>query len=92
MLLKKLITYAKLTPLSDIKGETLVNHAVSSSDAVREGDVFFAIDGEKYDGNDYVREAIKNGACAVVTQRGRGSELLELGAYLICNTEVRPRV
>ena len=89
MLLKKLITYAKLTPLSDIKGETLVNHAVSSSDAVREGDVFFAIDGEKYDGNDYVREAIKNGACAVVTQRGRGSELLELGAYVLEASDVR---
>ena len=89
MLLKKLITYAKLTPLSEIRGDMTVNNAVSSSDSVNKGDVFFAIEGEARDGNDYVIEAIRNGASAVVTRIGRGHELLGHGAIVLEAPDVR---
>ncbi len=36
---------------------------------VKEGDVFVAIEGHKSDGHDFINEAIKNGAIAVVVQR-----------------------
>ena len=32
-------------------------------------DVFFAINGKKYDGNNYINEAIKNGAKTIVSSR-----------------------
>ncbi len=34
------------------------------------GDVFFAIRGLRFDGHDFIPEAIKKGACAVVAERG----------------------
>ncbi len=35
---------------------------------VQKGDLFFALKGKNYDGNDYAREAIKKGAIAVVSE------------------------
>ena len=89
MLLKKLITYAKLIPLSNYDEELSVNCAVSSSDRVKEGDVFFAIEGGRHDGNDYIKEAINNGACAVVTRSGRGSGLSGFGVPVLEALDVR---
>lgn len=36
---------------------------------VKKGEVFFAIPGLKFDGHDYVEEAVKNGAVAVVVEK-----------------------
>lgn len=89
MLLKKLITCAKLTPLSEFNEDIAVNCAVSSSERVNVGDVFFAIEGKNYDGNDFVKEAVNNGARAVVTRSGRGGELLKLGVPVLEASDVR---
>ncbi|MCL1944996.1 MAG: UDP-N-acetylmuramoyl-L-alanyl-D-glutamate--2,6-diaminopimelate ligase [Firmicutes bacterium] len=39
------------------------------SSRVKQGDLYFALQGGKYDGHDFVQSAIKNGAIAVVVQR-----------------------
>lgn len=42
----------------------------TDSRAVKKGEVFFAIIGEKFDGHEYVANSLKNGACAVVVNGG----------------------
>ena len=39
------------------------------SSKVKTNDIFFAIKGEKYDGNSYINHAIRNGAKVIVTQK-----------------------
>lgn len=45
-----------------------VNSVISNSKLVKENDVFVAIKGEKNDGNNFIREAIKKGAKTIVTE------------------------
>jgi UDP-N-acetylmuramoyl-L-alanyl-D-glutamate--2,6-diaminopimelate ligase len=47
-----------------------VNGLTYDSRQVREGLVFFAIPGEKFDGHDFVAEAVSRGAAAAVIARG----------------------
>jgi len=44
-------------------------HMTSDSRQVKKGSVFVAYRGERADGRDYILEAIKNGAAAVVWER-----------------------
>lgn len=44
-----------------------INKIASDSRKIEKNDVFFAIKGENKNGNDYVEQAIKNGAIAIVT-------------------------
>ena len=89
MLLKKLIPYAKLRPLLNACEDISVNKAVSSSGEVTRGDIFFAVEGLSRDGNDYVDEAVRRGAAAVVTSRGRGRELEKFGICILEAENVR---
>lgn len=41
-----------------------------NSKKIREGDVFVAIRGEKFDGHDFIDEAIKNGAKLIIAEHG----------------------
>ena len=43
-----------------------INGLKDNSNSVMENDVFFAIKGEKHNGKDYVKEAVKNGAKTVI--------------------------
>lgn len=36
---------------------------------IREGEVFFALKGEKYDGHNFIDEAVAKGACAIVLEK-----------------------
>ena len=42
----------------------------SNSKDINKGDTFIALKGTKYDGHDYVNEAIKNGASMVIVEHG----------------------
>ena len=53
----------------DIKPEIDIAGISINSKAVKAGDLFVAIVGEKFDGNDFADEAIKNGAGAVLVNR-----------------------
>ncbi len=46
-----------------------VNRLQTNSKKVKKGDLFIAVKGPFCDGNDYVAEAISNGAVAVITQK-----------------------
>ncbi len=50
---------------------------------VSRNSVFIAIQGEKQDGNDFIDEAIKNGACLIVSDK-RDLKLSDDISYLIC--------
>ncbi|NMB39349.1 MAG: UDP-N-acetylmuramoyl-L-alanyl-D-glutamate--2,6-diaminopimelate ligase, partial [Firmicutes bacterium] len=49
--------------------DTIITGLSCDSRLVNEGEVFFAISGLKFDGHDYVEEAVKNGAVAVVVEK-----------------------
>lgn len=46
-----------------------INEIVSDSRCVNKGDVFVAINGEKRNGNDYIDDAIKNGAIVIISDQ-----------------------
>ena len=39
----------------------------TDSNRVKKGDIFVAIKGNKYDGHNYISQAVKSGACAIIT-------------------------
>jgi len=46
--------------------DLMVSRVCIDSRAVRRGDIFFCIVGQKLDGHEFARQAVENGACAVV--------------------------
>ncbi|HIC96616.1 TPA: UDP-N-acetylmuramoyl-L-alanyl-D-glutamate--2,6-diaminopimelate ligase [Candidatus Bipolaricaulota bacterium] len=55
--------------------EVEISAIVADSRAVRPGSLFVALVGAKHDGHDYIREAIENGAVAVVGEKDLPLEL-----------------
>lgn len=51
--------------------EELVQRVCTDSRNVQQGDLFFALQGEKFDGHDFVEQVIRKGAIGVVVQRDR---------------------
>src|SRR5215471_12669790 len=51
--------------------ETSVQRVCTDSRQARPGDLFFALSGDKFDGHDFVQEAVKAGAAAVVVSQER---------------------
>ena len=58
--------------------ETEVKSIEFDSRKVKPGAVFIAIKGEKFDGNDFLDNAIKKGAVAVVTEKKMSTELPQI--------------
>lgn len=46
-----------------------VGEVVIDSRKIKPGDLFVAIEGEKFDGHDFIADAIKSGACAVISSK-----------------------
>ena len=53
-------------------GERVITHIVTDSRLAKGGDLFFALRGERFNGEQFVEEAIKRGAFAVSTKVGNG--------------------
>src|ERR1017187_10130395 len=51
--------------------ETRVQRVCTDSRQVKAGDLFFALQGDRFDGHDFLRTAAEQGAGAVVVERGR---------------------
>jgi len=64
MLLKKLIK----KPLSNIKNLSIRDLALDSR-KVKKGDLFFALKGSKENGEEFISQALKKGACAIVSSK-----------------------
>ena len=72
--------------------EATVKNVSTDSRAVKAGDLFFAIKGEKFDGHDFVAEVAGKGAVAVVVERARGEGLrakVPAGCAVLAVDEVR---
>jgi UDP-N-acetylmuramoyl-tripeptide--D-alanyl-D-alanine ligase len=57
--------------------------AVIDGRAASPGALFFAVRGERFDGHDFVPQAVAQGAAGVVVQRGRGASVEARGAAVI---------
>lgn len=51
--------------------DELVQRVCTDSRKIAQGDLFFALPGEKFDGHDFIEEVIRKGAVGVVVQRER---------------------
>ena len=63
-----------------------VTHIVTDSRMIQKEDLFFALSGEKHDGNDFIKDAKSKGACTVgkngdIPCSNTAHALLRLGAY-----------
>ncbi len=73
-----------LKQMSELLGYTLehenqeIKNLVYDSRQVTKGSVFFAIKGQDSDGHQYIEDAVRNGAIAVV-----GEESLNPGVYIL---------
>ncbi len=74
MKLKDLLEDVCLTQKGNKIAEVDVESVKIDSRQVEKGDVFIALAGENFDGNDYIDMALKNGASAVVTDKGISGE------------------
>jgi len=80
-----------LKDLFNLSGSEIVNpdsyKAVSNvtidSRKIEKGSLFIAIKGEKFDGHDFVRDVIKNGASAVVIEKKKYSQFDDIEVPLV---------
>ena len=61
-------------------------HVVTDTRAISPGDTFLALRGERFDGHDYVREAVSKGASAVVIDNP-GAAIDGIPALLVADTK-----
>lgn len=76
--------------ISNINSDELINNVKTDSRLIKENDVFIAIKGKNYDGNDYVEEAIENGAIACITNKNINNKCIVVNdtyesLYLLSN-------
>ncbi len=83
MRLSELAEYAGLTFEDEGDAGTDVCGASSYSGSVNANDVFFAIAGMRTDGHDYIAEAVRRGASAVVVDKKRVNEFKDIGVALL---------
>ena len=64
----------KLSELYDIKDDTMIKSIKINSKNVEKGDLFVCIKGVNTDRHDFIDEAIKNGASAIVVSKDVGEK------------------
>jgi len=70
MLLKDLIEHSGVSPVGEINRPGVsISGIAYDSRTVKAGDLFFAIKGENFDGHDFIADAIKRGASAVIGRK-----------------------
>lgn len=74
MFLFELANYAGMIPQGQYDKTLSVTGVSADSEKVKKGEVFFAIKGMKKDGHDFIFDAIKKAACAVVIDKNRAKE------------------
>ena len=57
---------SKIGRIENINSEWKANGVSTDSRDIHAGDLFFALHGEKFDGHDFVKNAIRNGAAGCV--------------------------
>lgn len=63
----------------ELRGEDVTfSHVSTDTRSLKKGDLYLALVGENFDGNDFVAEAGRKGACAAVVSRAVDSEIATL--------------
>ena len=57
------------TKATNVPSDTIFNGVSIDSRTIKENNIFFAIRGHNYDGHDYIEDALKNGAKAIICNR-----------------------
>jgi UDP-N-acetylmuramoyl-tripeptide--D-alanyl-D-alanine ligase len=70
------------------RGSTKVRGITTDTRKIGKGDVFLALKGEHFDGHDYLRDAVRDGASAVVVSRAPKLTALGVPVYEVPDTLV----
>ena len=70
------------------RGPASVNGITTDTRKIAKGDVFVALKGERFDGHDYLRDAVRDGASALVVSRAPKLNSLGVPLYEVRNTLV----
>jgi UDP-N-acetylmuramoyl-tripeptide--D-alanyl-D-alanine ligase len=70
------------------RGSTQVHGITTDTRKIGKGDVFLALKGERFDGHDYLRDAVRDGAAALVVSRLPKLNTLGVPIYEVSDTLV----
>lgn len=70
------------------RGGTALNDICTDTRTVKPGDVFVALAGERFDGHDFVVEAVQKGAAALVVSRAQVLRGVNVPAFVVPDTTV----
>jgi len=70
------------------RGSTQVHGITTDTRKIGKGDVFLALKGERFDGHDYLRDAVRDGASAVIVSRTPKLGVLGVPVYEVGDTLV----
>ena len=62
---------AELTNGEILKGKGKINSFATDTRKLKKGDIFFALKGNNFDGNDFIKEAIEKGAIGIICEKNR---------------------
>ena len=79
----KFVADACAAEIRRVAAETLVENVCTDSRAVKPGDLFFAIKGEKFDGHNFIAEVAAKGVTVVVAQASRLCDAKELTGKML---------
>ncbi len=77
---------ARIAPQPDTQADTMVTGVAFRADEVREGDVFFCVQGAVHDGHDFAQAARAKGAAALVVEREIPA--IDMPQYVVPSTRV----
>lgn len=66
---------------TNINSDIIINNIKTDSRKIEKGDIFIALKGPKYDGHNYVDEAIKKGAIASITEYDINNSIVVKDTY-----------
>jgi len=70
------------------RGSTQLRGITTDTRKIGKGDVFLALKGERFDGHDYLRDAVRDGAAALVVSRAPKLTALGVPVYEVADTLV----
>ena len=70
------------------RGSSTVSSITTDTRKIAKGDVFVALKGERFDGHDYLRDAVRDGAAAVVVSHAPKLTTLDVPAFEVRDTLV----
>ena len=70
------------------RGSSTVSGITTDTRKIAKGDVFVALKGERFDGHDYLRDAVRDGAAAVVVSHAPKLTTLDVPVFEVRDTLV----